>query len=337
MSAILTADVHMTENPREQFRWRLWRWLRRTIRARDIQNLFILGDLTESKDRHNAQLVNRLHRELDMLCSECSVWILVGNHDFIDVESPFFEFVGTLPNVNFIAGVCEETIDFAGDHQKCLFLPSPKDWEQEWQGYDFREYDYIFTHATFEGCLSENGTKMRGIPPAIFSRTKAKIWSGDIHVPQRIDRINYVGAPYHTRFGDEFEPRVVLIESDGSISNLHFPAPIKHVALIRSPADLDGHLKKLRPQDQMKVRVQLQRGDWPEWPSIRQEIIERVQLAEIVLVGPEPILIRQGQEKKAKSSRERIAPEQLIRDYGKSEGANAGLVKAGIELWEQIR
>ena len=64
MNILLLADLHLTTTSRDEYRWKLFPWLYEAIIKNTVKYLFILGDLTESKNYHSAQLVNRIVDEL---------------------------------------------------------------------------------------------------------------------------------------------------------------------------------------------------------------------------------------------------------------------------------
>lgn len=344
MTTLITADIHLNDNQREAHRWGLLPWLGEQAIKYHVNYLFILGDLTDAKDRHSAVLVNRMVDGFSRLLDRMQIFILKGNHDYIDPQWPFFDFIRHVEGISFFHKPVGDNLRIAGNRVPVLFLPSPKDWEQEWNSAleqvdnplnSDEEFEYIFTHATFEGALSENGTHLHGISPSIFSRTKAKIWSGDIHTPQWISPVEYVGAPYHTRFGDHYEPRVVLIDEKGKAIDLHYPCPKKYVFVVGNLADLKKQAKALVREDQMKVRVKLRRSDYSEWPALRQEIRDYAEQRELLLVGPELQALTEpsaGREKLQNSFRN---SEQILKDYGKIQRVSKDSLAVGLKLLQQ--
>ena len=90
---LLTSDIHHTSRAADAYRWDLWPWAREQITKNRLKALFILGDLTDNKDAHPAELVNRLVDEIQQTAKLCPIYILKGNHDFIDPTTPFFKFI----------------------------------------------------------------------------------------------------------------------------------------------------------------------------------------------------------------------------------------------------
>jgi hypothetical protein len=107
----------------------------------------------------------------------------------------------------------------------------------------------VFAHATFDGAISETGYQLTGVDPNIVREARATVISGDVHKPQTManGHIEYVGAPYHIHFGDNYDPRVMLIkyETMDSRGNLYYPAPRKFTQIIKSLAEL--YRVKIKP------------------------------------------------------------------------------------------
>ncbi|RPI87194.1 MAG: hypothetical protein EHM40_23155, partial [Chloroflexi bacterium] len=82
MTWLVTSDLHLTDRPRDAHRFGLFKWLAKKQRKHGVKATFILGDITDKKDNHSSALVNRVVNELTQL--EPPVYVLKGNHDFID-------------------------------------------------------------------------------------------------------------------------------------------------------------------------------------------------------------------------------------------------------------
>ena len=58
MTALVTADLHLSEKPRDGYRFAAMERIAELIEKHKPSTLLLLGDLTESKDYHPALLVN---------------------------------------------------------------------------------------------------------------------------------------------------------------------------------------------------------------------------------------------------------------------------------------
>src|ERR1700756_2997969 len=182
LPALITSDLHFTANPRDEYRWALWPWLRKTCEKEGAHTLLILGDLTDAKDHHSAKLVNRIMREIEATrnCVERLI-ILQGNHDYEATGHPFFAFLSALPGVTFAS----RPLDTSSEGEAALFLPHTKTPLKDWSGFDWSMYHYVFMHQTVDGSIASNGQRMAGdaFPDM---QSAGKIYSGDIHVPQLV-------------------------------------------------------------------------------------------------------------------------------------------------------
>ena len=106
------------------------------------------------------------------------------------------------------------------------------------------------------------------------------MWSGDVHVPQKIGNIEYVGAPYPIRFGDNFTGRVVVIDR-GVQTDWHYDTIRKVHATITQTLELRDY--KLRKGDQLKVTLKLSASEMHEWDKRRTAIKTWCSLHGVVL------------------------------------------------------
>jgi hypothetical protein len=337
MTAIATADLHLNKMPRDSHRWGLFKWLRGQVVKHGVKEVLLLGDITDAKDHHGAELVNRLVSEVALLSSLTRVVVLRGNHDGIDPDRPFFVFMNHLPQVEFITKPL--TLDLSIGSS--LFLPCTDDYAHDWAGLDKNECNlvdlksvpWIFTHVSFDGCLSENGTRMGGVPPSFFNAYKGRIISGDIHQPQTLGRnITYIGAPYHVRFGDAYEPRVLMLHEGGELMALHFPTKRKYVIEARSEKQLDTQLGRLKPKpgDQVDVRIYLRRSELPEWPKMRMRIHVKLESLKLEVFGPKPYIASDAVS--ASAVPPSFAPVETLENYINAKRLNPLVAAVGHTL-----
>lgn len=324
MSAIATADIHQNEKASDEYRWSLFDWLL----EQEADELLILGDLTDAKDRHSAKLVNRLYRACMKLQEKFKVIILKGNHDYFDPKHPFFEFIGNQSDIVFVQEpqIIELSIG------KATFIPAGVNWN-----FKLHKFPYLFTHATFSGSKAENGQTMTGVDPHVLDHYEGICYSGDIHKPQRMlgGKIVYVGAPYHVRFGDNYTPRVLKLHNDGERENLYFPAPRKLTLSISKPSDIADIPGKELPDegDFVKVRCHLRRVDYVKWKAYREEI-RAIAVEEgwrLHGISPVPVDIQPAKEDKADFA-EHKSPTQLVEEYAKGRKGSAEHIRIGKEL-----
>jgi predicted phosphodiesterase len=331
MTALVTADIHLTDKARDDYRWGLFSWLRDQAEKEEASEVLILGDITDAKDRHNAKLVNRLTDSIAAVSEVARVILLRGNHDFLDPDNPFFRFTSYLENVVYVSSNRVLKLSIG----RSLFVPAGSTWDGTVFANDIR---YLFAHTTFAGSEAENGTLLPGIDPRILRESfKGACYSGDIHVPQRINKqIEYIGAPYHIKFGDRYKPRVLVIGNNGKTSDLYYPAPKKHVVDIDRPEELDR--LKIKADDQVKVRCYLRRADYVKWRDIRQEIRDIAEQKGWQLFGPElvPLPVHEGRKEEA-PDRAVLSPKELLEAYADKQRASDDHIEIGSELLEAVQ
>ena len=292
MTSLITTDLHLTDKPRDEYRFGLFPWIRKVVKKYSIQKVFILGDLTDFKDRHSSTLVNRIVDEFGKLSKEVNVDILEGNHDFVDVYNPFFRFLNRMKGVQFFYG--KPKSNTMPDGGKAIMLPYTKTPKKDWKKHNLTEYDYIFMHQTFGGAVASNGYKMEGLSASLLKDVNGQVFSGDIHVPQKIGKVTYVGSPYHIHFGDTFLPRIILLK-EGRHQYLRFPCLKKVTLNIKTAKDL-YNITSLSEGDQVKVQVSILREQFVDWDAIKQDIQKTCNELGLDVFGIEP------QEKKRRAA-----------------------------------
>src|ERR1700761_5938869 len=97
----IIGDLHLTDHVRDQYRFGIFKWIQQQQEKYKPAATFLLGDLTDSKDRHSATLVNKIVNGLTSL--KPPVYILEGNHDYkADKKNPFFRFLNHIEGLRFI-------------------------------------------------------------------------------------------------------------------------------------------------------------------------------------------------------------------------------------------
>lgn len=263
---LLTTDIHLTEKSEDEYKFELFPWIVKKFR-KEVSRVCILGDITDRKNFHADFFVNRIVDNFIYLSKYFSVYILRGNHDYdAEPSSPFFEFLNDYDNIEYF-------IEPTFTEERVLFLPHSRDPGNDWGILNTIEKPRaILMHQTFRGAISESGFELDGLSPRRFEKYQCPIYSGDIHVPQMVGPVMYVGSPYHTRYGDKFDPRLVLTDKNFLPLNcdIKFPAPKKLVIEITDAK----HLKSasFEKGDRAKVRLFLPKSLYSVWPEQRDEI-----------------------------------------------------------------
>jgi len=331
--ALLVTDLHLTAAPSTEYRWSLFPWLAEQIKAEKIKTLLILGDLTDAKDNHSAELTNRIVKAINSL-PVADIRILCGNHDWLKKGQEYFRFLNFLPNVEFITSPTED-VDPEGRDPSAYFLPYSKEPAKDWKGMDFSHYDLLFMHQTVSGAVASNGQKMEGeeLPPL----NAIRVYSGDIHVPQVIGGLTYVGSPYHVHFGDNFKPRVILLDRDGKQHNLFFETISRIVVKVSSLKELQR--KQFRAGDQVKLRVELAEADKHQWAKIRREALAILAEQGVEVHGVELNVLRalKRVEVGGRPTRASFSPQESVLRFVEREELGAEVLDAALDILEQSK
>lgn len=337
--ALVTGDLHLSPNPRDAYRSRWFRQrLPELVRQHRAQSLVVLGDLTEYKDEHPAALVNDLVDGFAALSKLCEVFILKGNHDYLNADAPFFRFLGHLPNITWINS--PERLELPGVGP-CLFLPHERRPQEAWRDLDLR--GTIFCHQTFTGAKSESGREMEGVAVDIFPRS-ARVISGDVHVAQKVGPVLYAGAPYTIDHGDDFDPHILLVGPEQhEVATINSGASRKvlmkvlgkeFVESLREAKGADN-APHAQPGDVIKIRIELLPGDSTTAAEARRAARAWADDAGVELAAVQIIAPKGGASPNAR----REAPSDdpaLIRAYAKKMEQGQPVVAAGLKIIEKV-
>ncbi len=274
--ALLTTDLHLSEKSEDQYRFDLFPWIIKHFKNK-VGTVVILGDITDRKNYHADFFVNKVVDSIRSLAKHFNVYILCGNHDYdVDPTQPFFSFLGKYKRVTYVLEPTVRGIMMDNKSAGVLFLPHTRNPGEDWSilsRSEMKLVDIIFMHQTFRGAITESGYELGGISSKRFERFECPILSGDIHVPQQLGPITYVGCPYHIRYGDTFEPRVLLLNRKFETKDVHFPAPRKLMLDVDPYSNLPKLMKHHRG-DKVKVRIHLARDQFGGWPEYRDRVRE---------------------------------------------------------------
>lgn len=327
---LILADFHLSDHPLEEYRWNVFKWIYQLDSKYKFKTIYILGDLTEKKDHHPAKLVNRLTEAFEGLYNRFErVAVLRGNHDSIDPDWPFFHFLKAI-GVEFYY---QPTIV-----DKELFLPYSKDLKGDLisvvEGHMqiSEKVNRIFMHQTVRGAVASNGSALDGVSDSLFNRFPGLIFSGDVHMPQEVGDIHYVGSPYPVYFGDRFFGGGILLDRD------KWERVENRQTIRRNSFELDYTQEEVpefevHPGDQFKIRMLVNRGDSGEFDKWKKNLREFITEQKGMLVSIE---IKFKEEKRRLISRARklksIEPEDVLHRYCQAEGLDDYYFQKGKEL-----
>lgn len=325
---LITADLHLTSRPRDAYRFGIFKWLASQQVKLKPKATFILGDVTDRKDRHPAELVDRIVGGLIDL--RPPVYWLLGNHDYHDPECPFFGFLNYIDGLIFVT---EPEMITPDDNDDCVFMMPHR---RSQQAFDeacakIPKQAAVMLHQTIDGAEAEHGVHLSGINTnALAVRNPKWVYAGDVHTPQRVGIVTYVGAPYTVRFGDHFEPRVAYVNRDGKCTNLYFDCPRKWTLRIDSPEDIESN-DSLRKGDQVKIEIVLAREELREWQARKRKILDACAQLGLEVFGvtlSTPTVTDTAQVRQLQA----MTPEDQVKGLCQREKVNEAVKQVGLEL-----
>lgn len=322
MRLLLIGDLHLTDNPRDSYRFDIFEWVRKQQKKFSPTHTVFMGDLTDKKDKHSSYLVNKI---ADGLYSLDPSYIIKGNHDYIDEDEPFFNFLNKIEGI----GLVTEPFKLNG----VAFIPHTRDEAAFVKACAQYGQKIVLIHQTITGAVAESGTRLSGFSAAPIEALGpgTVCYAGDIHRPQRIGVVTYVGSPYTIRFGDDFEPRCLLVSPEGK-KNLYFDCPRKWSLTISNAKDISLN-NRLLEKDQVKVTLELEREEASEARTYMKQVREACLKKGLELYGLE--IKMASNTKKSKSvnkSGTAQTPEEIILAFSKREGLPPAVEQAGLDL-----
>lgn len=351
MRLLLTSDLHLTPRPEHAYRLEYLEWIARTVTEEHVHAVVIAGDLVDAKDRHPAWFVNRIVDLLvtivDQLYTEYDdgrLHLLFGNHDGPSKDEPFWNFLRHIPHIHY-----HTKLTF--DHNPrvdatLIFAPFGKEHEliERLKGALSSHMHVAFLHASADNALVENGTRIANEKlPSVFipsmHRDKVRVFSGDIHVPQQLGDITYIGSPYHTRFGDQFQPRTLIYDTakDQLETLLYEDAPQLLTMRVEVPNQEQVYHfieKNVRGRDQVKLIGSADHTLLPaDWQAFTKFVAHALDECGAVLKSAKLEVLRVDAES-VRAPSARRGDGAIVRTYAHQQGFSEETTQEGLAIVE---
>lgn len=328
---LITSDLHLENKKDTRYRWDIFRKLKKHAKRPDISDVFVLGDVTDKKNRHDAKLVNSIVEHFEYLAEAGKpIHVLQGNHDYEDPKWAFLSFLDAIPGINFYTDPTPVRLENGG---RVLFVPSGvptfnSDWIEQLGVYDER-FHLICMHHPVPGSILSNGQKLKlekweGDFYGDKSKSKkTPIISGDIHTPQRVGRVLYVGAPYPINFGDHWAPRM-LTHDVLTNKSWNIPLATIHRANVDMYLQDDYRLERdikplpfdLNPGDHVKIKIHGKRHHLEHWDRIQANAREwAADVVRVKVFSIEFVLQEESQTDRRIEVSASKDPEEVWDDY----------------------
>lgn len=333
MKLLISSDWHMSDDPRDAYRFRIIDdWMPALIKKHQPDALLYLGDICEAKDEHSAELVNAVVRVFHELAKLCPIVVAQGNHDWLSSpDNPFFGFLSRLPNIHWVRSPTPLRSIFGKSAINGIVLPHSANPERDWSDIDFKAYDWAFAHQTFVNAQSDSGFRLSGVSLSFFPK-HLKIISGDVHSPQTLGPVTYVGSPFHVDFGDSFEPRALLLDDRTGLRSIPIEGAQKRLVEVKSLKELKRSFADVNEGDIVKVRVALTPEQQNEWADIARELRTLGADAGVVVHSLQPVITGNSRSMSQRREPDTRSDEQLLKDYAAARGVDDKTLKTGLKL-----
>ena len=226
-----------------------------------IEMVVLLGDILHDHERLHTLAMNRAFSFIKTLAGCVSVYVLVGNHDYIQNDQFLTEnhwmvmLKNNVKNVTIVDHV--EQVYFSGTKYLTFvpYVPNGRFVEAlETTSLDWRGSSFIFAHQEFRGADLGATSSAHGDE---WGETLPMIVSGHIHGKQWIgENIFYVGSPFNHNFGETSDS--VMLEIDCKSFELReiplvFP---KRRTLYTTLEGLDGVVGAMNDVDHFRIFIQ---------------------------------------------------------------------------------
>jgi hypothetical protein len=274
---MITSDLHLTDSLFDGCKWEFLEWLR----GRPWDAMLILGDLTDGRKSNSSILVNRIVDELSAIADMGrEVHLLMGENDYSDPDHPFFGFLHNLPRITFHStpGIIEI------GNARWAFYPHSKHldaYQDDICRGKAAGVDFTVCHQVFDGAVSGGGKRLSGWSPRI--KGAGKIFAGGVHRPQVVGDVEYVGAPYPVRFGDDYKPHVVVVDGTSRRWSYSTPPHQRKVLLEVDDPEQIEYDDRWRYGDQVKIVLSLSPSSFWKKDQYREQIANICDRNDLIL------------------------------------------------------
>jgi len=323
---LLVGDLHLTDRGQDAYRFNIFDWIKRQQKKNPVAATFLAGDVTDSKDRHSATLVNQIVTGLTQL--KPPVYIDMGNHDYRDNKNPFFKFLSHIEGLHFVT---KPTVIKA--EKRMAIIPHYRV-QDEFDAAVHRclgdDPDSFLVHQTFEGAIAESGVRLSGLSASLIESAKPElgVYAGDVHRPQTQGLVTYIGCPYQVRFGDDFEPRCIHVSQNGTEAYPWMDAPRKWSLKIRDADNLLNN-KHLMEGDQVKLVIEVTREEAVEWKQIRQRVLDACKELKLDVYGAKMEMKTNEVKKRSMASNTGNDPAAVFDQFSNAENLSRNIRDAG--------
>lgn len=166
-------------------------------KANDV--LVILGDIFDNRNSINLKAINIVIKLFEDLAKIIDIHILIGNHDMYLMNDNSINSVSVIRNIDGIT-IYDKPTNINFDGLDVLMMPWINGKNNEIDVLDNNTADLLFCHSDLNGCrtqLHPTRPHNRNILNIDDFKGYEHIYSGHIHIRQKIKNFTFVGSPYH--------------------------------------------------------------------------------------------------------------------------------------------
>lgn len=324
-------DLHLTDKPQDAYRLQVFEWLAAEPRDQ-CRGVLILGDLVHTNDKLSNRLWDDLLTAMRIMVAAFGKVVLIdGNHDYRDAASSVGRVLESLEGV--VRPTRENPVMMLAPLGKCGFYHH----DHKFEFPNTTGLSWAFFHQHFAGASRPGGQAIPG-GSALPDRwpSGCKYLAGDIHDPQKVGAIQYVGSPQPTTFAETHEPGFWRVYADRAEFVPKAEGVRFHTVDLGSPDELEAvKAMDARPRDRFRLRIDPvkcggSRG-FEEFRSAVQDWAGGTQMVvKVEKVDPQtPMFTEEGQ---ATPQARADDPASLVAEYAREQGLSPTFEEAGREL-----
>lgn len=341
MSVIATADLHLDNRPDHEYRWEIFDYIETVAKVKKANSIIIAGDITDIKDHHTNQFICKLVERVMQMASatSCRVFLLKGNHDYIDGDFPLirvFDHVKVVaPEKINIVPVWKQDSVWVPGIGVTEFIPHTRGEPEPLKRSEHESPELVVCHQHFEGAHSSSGDVIPGGDP-VFKSIKdsdALKIAGDIHAPQVVDGVQYLGAPHPIQFGDDFQPGVWHINGAKELAFVAHAA----VRFIEVRATKISTIKKQEPKrgDRVRVHASMRKLGGKDAFERFHDKAHRWADNNGIVLDVKPIVGRSERTKRKAESPQSHSPEAVLELFAQAHGIGPEHVEDALNIMQQ--
>lgn len=331
LNVLLTADWHLTDNPRDEYRWRVFENAAMLGLEHDCRYIIIAGDFVDRKDKHGAELLNRVARNLRILRDETGAKIIIlgGNHDLPLKGTPYWDILNEMGIVYLTAPQLVSGILWC--------LPFSSNPLEDWKDVPLHSARAVIMHQTVAGSIVEGGRVIESAttPMPIFPRG-VPVFSGDVHRPQVTNGVTYIGIPHPTRFSEDWGCRMLVVKNSDFRNPVAYAVPTIRRAILEVESVAELYQQRFRPGDQVRIRFKLKPSNLTNWAGTEQTIRDWAEKQEILVASIEVLITKELEQTTNETNilpqSVMLAPREVMQLFGDSEKLPALVLEQGMSI-----